>query len=173
MSFLAPTLMSAEFVLDEFDCGSDALNQYLKRFALVNTVAGIARTYVTVRSGERTVKGYYSVAACAVEKAQAPERVAKGTPNHPIPVVLIARLAVDLKYQGQGLGKELLRDALARIASAAEVIGVRAVLVHAKDREARRFYERWEFVASPTNELHLMLLKKDLRRALADVQGNS
>ena len=171
MSFLAPTLISAEFLVEEFDCGKEPLNQYLKRFALVNTAAGVARTYVTVINGEWAAMGYYSLAAGSAERAHAPERVTKGTPNYPVPVVLIGRMAVDKRCQGQGLGKGLLRDALLRIASAAEVIGVRAVLVHAKDREARKFYEKWGFVSSPTNELHLMLLMKDLKRVLSSTGG--
>ncbi|MGZ8901623.1 MAG: GNAT family N-acetyltransferase [Limisphaerales bacterium] len=166
MSFSPPALITAAFRLENFDCGKDSLNQYLKKFALKNTNAGTARTYVTTRQGEIEVAGYYSLAAGSLEKAHAPERVSKGTPNHPIPVVLIARLAIDKTYQGQGLGKGLLRDALLRVAAAADVIGVRAVLVHAKDSEARQFYEKWGFVRSPTNELHLMLLMKDLRRTV-------
>jgi predicted N-acetyltransferase YhbS len=101
-----------------------------------------------------------------VEKAAVPERVAKGVPNRPIPVVLLARLAVDRRFQGKGLGKGLLRDALVRALAAAEAVGVRAILVHAKDEEAARFYSQFGFTASPTDPLHLMLLIKDLRRTL-------
>lgn len=166
MNFSAPALITAGYHLEDFDCGRESLNQYLKRFALTNTAAGTARTFVMTVMGKHSVVGYYSLAAGSVDKAQVPERVAKGVPHHPIPVVLLARLAVELKFQGQGVGKGLLRDALQRTMSAAEVIGVRAILVHAKDQEAFDFYTKFGFTPSPTNQLHLMLLLKDLRRTL-------
>jgi len=166
MSFLPPALMTAEHHVESFDCGKESLNHYLKRVALTNTAAGTARTYVTTSSEEAVVIGYYSLAAGSVEKAAVPERVSRGTPNHPISVVLLARLAVDRRFQGNGMGKALLRDALIRAMAAAEVVGVRAVLVHAKDKEAARFYTQFGFTASPTDPLHLMLLVKDLRQTL-------
>lgn len=166
MSFSIPALITAENHVDDFDCGKESLNHYLKRFALTNTAAGTARTFVTTLIGEHSVVAYYSLAAGSVEKAQVPERVAKGVPNHPIPVVLLARLAVDRDFQGKGVGKGLLRDALLRSLSAAEVIGIRAILVHAKDEEAANFYASSGFTPSPTNQLHLMLLMKDLKRSL-------
>ena len=166
MSFLSPALLTAGHQVLGFDCGQESLNQYLKRFALTNTAAGTARTYVTTSSEESTVIGYYSLAAGSIEKSAVPERVAKGVPNHPIPVVLLARLAVDERFKGKGLGTALLRDALTRALAAADVVGVRAILVHAKDVEAERFYSQFGFAPSPTDPLHLMLLIKDLRRTL-------
>jgi len=166
MSFSAPALLSAEHQVESFDCGSESLTQYLKRFALTNTVAGIARTYVTTLTGGVVVVGYYSLAAGSVEKVAVPQRMAKGIPAHPVPVILLARLAVDRSFQGKGLGKGLLHDALQRAISAANVIGVRAILVHAKDPTAAAFYAKFGFVPSPTDPLHLMLLMKDLRRSL-------
>jgi GNAT superfamily N-acetyltransferase len=166
MSFSAPAVLTVEHQVASFDCGKESLNQYLKRFALTNTAAGIARTYVTTRPGELEVLGYYSLAAGSVEKASVPERVAKGIPAHSVPVILLARLAVDQRVHGRGLGKDLLRDALHRALSATELIGIRAVLVHAKDAEAAAFYARFGFAASPTDSLHLMLMIKDLRRSL-------
>lgn len=164
MTFLPPALITAEHRTESFDCGHQSLNAYLSRFALMNTAAGVARTYVTTRTGEMSVIGYYSLAAGSVEKATTSPRIAKGVPNHPIPVVLLARLAVDASMQGRGLGKGLLRDALLRCYAAAEVIGIRAVLVHAKDEHAATFYIKYGFVPSPTDSLHLMLLMKDLRQ---------
>ncbi len=152
--------------METFDCGKESLNQYLKRFALTNTAAGSARTYVTTVTREVSVIGYYSLAAGAVERAAVPERVAKGISNQPVPVVLLARLAVNRRFQGQGVGKGLLRDALLRSLAAAEAVGVRAVLVHAKDEQAAGFYRQFGFTPSPTDPLHLMLLMKDLRRTL-------
>jgi GNAT superfamily N-acetyltransferase len=168
MSFLPPALITAEHQAESFDCGNEALNHYLRRFALTNTASGTSRTYVTLHSEELVVAGYYSLAAGSVEKATVPERVAKGVPNHPIPVVLLARLAVDRRFQGQGIGKALLRDALMRSLAAAKVVGVRAILVHAKDDQAARYYSHFGFVPSPTDPLHLLLLIKDLRRTLGE-----
>ena len=170
MSFTRPALITAQPQVEAFDCANEPLNQYLKRFALTNSASGVARTYVTTPTGDPVVAGYYSLAAGSVEKARVPERVAKGLPLHPIPVVLLARLAVDQRFQGRGLGKSLLRDALQRTLAAAEVIGIRAVLVHAKDENAAAFYARFGFAPSPTDPLHLMLLMKDLRRTL-EVSG--
>jgi GNAT superfamily N-acetyltransferase len=166
MNLALPALITAGHEVEAFDCGTESLNQYLKRFALTNTAAGTARTYVTTLTGLMAVIGFYSLAAGSVEKREAPERVAKGVPSHPIPVVLLARLAVDRKFQGLGVGKGLLRDALLRVSAAADIVGIRALLVHAKDERAARFYSQFGFCASPTDPLHLMLLMKDLRRTL-------
>jgi GNAT superfamily N-acetyltransferase len=166
MTFSPPRLITSEDQLDDFDCGHESLNIYLQRFALTNTAAGTSRTFVTAPVGMRTVAGYYSLAAGAVEKAHVPERIAKGVPNHPIPVILLARLAVDRRQQGLGLGQGLLRDALQRSLSAADVIGIRAILVHAKDEQAAAFYKYFGFIPSPIHPLHLMLLMKDLKRNL-------
>lgn len=118
-------------------------------------------------SGDKVV-GYYALATGGVERAEAPDRVSKGLPAHPIPVVLLARLAIDSVAQGRGLGRTLLRDALIRVANAADEIGIRALLIHAKDERAREFYMKCaEFEQSPTDPLHLFLLMKDLRKALA------
>lgn len=120
--------------------------------------------YVVHRGGG--VIGYYALAAASVEREETPERVRKGLAKHPVPVILQARLAVDQQEQGQGLGSGLLKDALTRASQASDEIGARAVLVHAKDEEARAFYEQFDFDASPTDPLHLFLLIKDLKRVL-------
>lgn len=158
--------LDASHEVDGFDCRKEPLDRFLKRFALVNQKAGTAQTYVACRGGRR-VLGYYSLAVGAVEHANAPERVGKGLARHPIPIMLLARLAVDRSEQGRGLGKALLRDALLRTAQAADIAGIRALLVHAKDDEARAWYERFDFEPSPTESFHLFLLLKDLRTALA------
>lgn len=159
-----PEPLSAVHDVGNFDCGKPELTEWLRRYALQNHQAGASRVYV-VRRGERVV-GYYAVAAGSVEAEQAPARVKKGLAHHPIPVILLARLAVDVSEQGRGLGAALLKDALLRIAWAADEIGARAVLVHAKDDDAKRFYRRYDFEPSPTDPLHLFLLMKDLRAAL-------
>jgi len=150
----------------EFNCGQPDLDDWLKRFALVNQRAGMTTVFVTLSEGK--VAGYYALAAGGVERASAPDRVARGQPAHPIPVVLLARLAVDSSSQKRGLGRALLRDALIRVEAAADEIGVRALLIHAKDDRAREFYMKCaEFEPSPTDPLHLFLLMKDLRKSLA------
>ncbi len=148
----------------DFDCGSEPLNHYLQRFAWTNQQAGAARTYVATR-GERVV-GYYTLAYASIEHQAAAARIRQGLAKHPIPVMLLARLAVDRCEQGQGLGKGLLKDALLRTLQAAEIAGLRAVIVHAKDAAAKTFYEKFGFEPSPLDEFHLMLLLKDVRKTL-------
>ena len=151
--------------LAAFDCGNPQLNNWLKRFAWTNQRAETAKTYVAHRGGR--VLGYHALAAGSVQKHEAPQRIAQGIANHPVGVILLARLAVDQGEQGKGLGKALIRDALARIAEAADIVGVRAVLVHAIDEAARKFYLHHGFQASPVDQLQLMLLMKDLRTSIA------
>lgn len=156
--------LAADDDVDAFDCGQPPLDQFLKRYALVNQKSNSAQTYVCCRDGQ--VVGYYSLAVGSIDHARAPERVVKGQPRHPVPVMLLARLAVDRGCQGQGLGKALLKDALLRTAQAADIAGIRCLLVHAKDEGARRWYESWDFEPSPGDPFHLVLLLKDLKRLL-------
>lgn len=150
-------------IVEPFDCGYEDLNRYISRFALNNQSAGSAQTYVAI--ADKEVVGYYSLAVGAVAHSQAPIRMAKGLARHPVPVMLLARLAVDNAVKGSGLGAALLQDALARTLQAADIAGIRAVIVHAKDDGARRFYEHFDFDPSPTDSYHLYLLIKDLRKA--------
>jgi GNAT superfamily N-acetyltransferase len=153
--------------VSRFDCGGhQSLNDWLKRFALTNERSESARTYVVHRNG--LVVGYYSISTGSVFVEEAPARISKGLARHPIPVILLARLAVDKDERSTGLGKALLKDALRRIAQAADIVGARAVLVHAIDEQARKFYEHFGFEPSPVHELQLMLLMKDLRKALEE-----
>ena len=135
---------------------------------LTNQKADSAQTYCVCRSGERRVIGYYSLTVGAVDRAEAPSRTVKGLARHPVPVMLLARLAVDASEQGRGLGKALLKDALLRAAQAADIAGIRAFLVHAKDEAARAFYERFDFESSPVDPFQLFLLMKDVRVALEE-----
>ena len=160
----SPVPLEAQHDLTAFDSGAPALDEYLKKYALVNHQNQSARTYVA-RRGE-TVVGYYTLAAGSVSREETPARVAKGLARHPVPIILLARLAVDRGEQGKGLGAGLLKDALLRAARAADLIGCRAVLVHAKDERARSFYQRFGFEPSPVDELHLYLLMKDLKASL-------
>jgi GNAT superfamily N-acetyltransferase len=149
-------------VLDRFDCGAAPLNNFLKQYALTNQSAGGAQTYVAVIGD--VVVGYYSLATGQVTHEEAPPRVAKGMPRHPIPVMLLARLATDVTWQGRGLGAALLADAMRRTLQAADIAGIRALVVHAKDEKARRFYEHFDFDVSPKDPLHLFILVKEIRR---------
>jgi predicted N-acetyltransferase YhbS len=162
----APVPLERGHVVDQFDCGSLPLNGYLTRFAWSNQQSGATRTYVACR-GKRVV-GYYSLAFGSVEHEAASPRVRKGLAQHPIPIMLLARLAVDVREQGRGIGSALLKDALLRTLQAADIGGLRAVIVHAKDVQAKAFYEKFGFESSPIDELHLMLLLKDVRRIVME-----
>ncbi len=159
-----PIPLDARHDLSAFDCGVPALNSYLKKFALQNQRSQSARTYVAAR-GERVV-GYYTLAAASARREETPARVAKGLAAHPVPVILLARLAVDGTQKGKGLGAGLLKDALLRAAAAADIVGCRAVMVHAKDEPAKAFYQRYGFEPSPTDPFRLFLLMKDLKASL-------
>lgn len=147
---------------EEFDCGREELNRYLLRYAWSNQQAGAARTYIGL-AGDIVV-GYHTLAAGHVAREDAPELLTKGLARHAVPIMLLARLAVDRRWQGQGIGKALLRDAMQRTLQAADIAGIRALAVHAKDAEARAFYEKFDFVPSPTDPMHLFVLLKDVRR---------
>ena len=156
--------LSTEDITDSFDCGQEELKRFLKRFALSNQAANAAQTYVTCRKNR--VVGYYSLAVGSVQPEQSPKRTLKGLARHPVPVMILARLAVDRSEQRTGIGKALLKNALLRTAQAADIAGIRALVVHAKNEEARRWYEQFDFEASPTDPLHLFLLMKDLKKLL-------
>lgn len=148
--------------VEDFDCGQEPLNRFLIRFAFANQQANASRTYVGLADG--LVIGYYTLVVSEVTYEDAPERLKKGLARHPLPLMLLARLAVDRRWQGRKIGAGLLKDAMLRTLQAAEIAGIRALAVHAKDDNARTFYERFDFVPSPTDPLHLYLLLKDLRR---------
>jgi predicted N-acetyltransferase YhbS len=152
--------------LGEFDCGAEALNTYLQRFALQSQSAQAAQSYVCLADDEHVV-GYFTLVVGQIEFDDAPERLRKGLARHPVPVTVIARLAVDQKWQGQGLGMGLLKDSLLRSLNVADVAGMRAVVVQAKDDEAKTFYQRFGFVDGFANTMHLYLLTKELRHVLA------
>jgi GNAT superfamily N-acetyltransferase len=152
--------------VDLFDCGQEALNRYLSRYALTNQLANASQTYVGL--ADDAVIGYYTLAVGDVAFDDAPERLRKGLARHPVPIMLLARLAVDRRWQGKGVGAGLLKDALRRTLQAADIAGIRAVVVHAKDEAARTFYQHFDFVPSPTDPLHLYLLVKDLHQAAGD-----
>lgn len=150
--------------VDGFDCGQPALNQFIQRFAWASQKSSSAQTYVCIHQGQ--VAGFYSLTVGSVEYSAGSTRLTKGLPKHPVPVMILARLAVDVQHQGTGLGQALLKDALLRTAQAANIAGIRALLVHAKNETAKQWYEQWEFESSPSDPLHLFLLLKDLKNQL-------
>jgi len=162
--FSQPELLAPTHNILAFDCGAAALNLFLQRYALLNQANGAARTFVT--QAQKQVIGYYSLAAASVEHAQVPRRVSKGLAQHPVPMLLLARLAVDLRSQGHGVGRSLLQSALLKYLQACEVIGCRALMVHAKDEAAVRFYQGYGFESSPVDAAHLYLLTKDIRKTV-------
>jgi GNAT superfamily N-acetyltransferase len=158
-----PEPLTSKHVVDDFDSGSPQLDDWLRHRALRNEAEGASRTYV-VCQGTRVI-AFYCLANGAVLRTSAPGRVRREMPE-PIPVMVLGRLAVDRKFQGRGLGKALLRDAVLRTVQAADIAGIRAILVHAKDEAARSFYEACGFLPSPIDPLTLMLPLKDARAAL-------
>lgn len=164
--FTGPERISNAHAVDDFDCGEPEFNEYLQRFALASDRSDGARTYVVHKKG--TVVGFYSLVLGAVALKDAPARVKRGLGAYPIGVIVLARLAVRQSEQGQRLGEGLLKDAMIRCARVAEEAGARALVAHAKHEHAKTFYERFGFEPSPTDELHLFLLMKDLRGWLRD-----
>ena len=157
--------LAATDQVDAFDCGQAALNQFLQRYALVNQKANSAQTYVCCQGD--VVVGFYSIAVGSVDPDATPSRAMKGLARHPVPVMILARLAVDKEHQRKGLGQALLKDALLRTVQASEILGVRGVLVDALDDHARAFYERFGFRASVALPLKLMITLSEIKTTLA------
>lgn len=150
--------------IDTFDCGREPLNRFLTRYALQNQQAEASQTYIAL--AEDKVVGYYTLVVGQVEYNAASERLTKGLARHPVPIMLLARLAVAISWQGKGLGAGLLKDAMLRTLQAAEIFSIRAFAVHAKDDEARAFYEHFDFVPSPSDPNHLFRLLKGVHNFL-------
>jgi GNAT superfamily N-acetyltransferase len=152
-----------------FDCGSDAQTTWLRRVARTAQASRTAVVYVVTLEGEDRVVGYYALAAASVARADAPSPLLKSAGRSPIPVILLARLGVDLSVQGHGLGAALVKDAMLRAHQAAETVGARALFIHAESETARAFYVHLaEFEPSPTDPLHLMLLMTDIEDILSE-----
>ena len=159
----APEHLTSEYDVSAFDCGVPELDDWLKRRALQNDASRASRTFVVIAN--RRVVGYYALATGAVSHAEATGRVRRNMPE-PIPVMVLGRLAVDREYQGTGLGVALLKDALLRTLHAAEIAGIRAVLLHASSEEAKRFYLHHGFAESPVDPMTMMVTLADLEKAL-------
>lgn len=167
----APVLLTRSHDRNAFDSGVQPLDEYLKKYALQNQRKNAARTYVATR-GTRVV-GYYSLAYGSVALGEAPASVKAGLAKYPIPVMLLARLAVDSSERGQRLGAALLKDAFLRTLQAADIAGLRAIIVHAKDETAKRFYEKYGFEQSPIDAYHLFLRISDMVASLAPLPARN
>lgn len=162
MTLRGPEPLGIQHRLDGFDCGKLALNDWLLRHARQAQGSGSAKTFVV--ADDDRVAGYFSLTVGQIDTLDAPERIRKGMGQYPLPVVILARLAVSAQDQGRGIGFGLLQDAIRRTMLIAEQAGIRAMLTHPIDEDAARFYTRFGFIASPLREQQLLLLLKDARR---------
>lgn len=160
-----PFPLEENYNLEDFDCGIESLNLYLKKYSLQNHRSNSSRTYVAIQDKKRVV-GYFSLAYGSVEHSEVPPRVSKGLGRYPVPVLVLTRLAVDISCQKIGLGRSLLKHALLKALNASEIAELRAMVVHAKDEEAKNFYERFGFPSSPIDSLHLFRLIKDIQKSI-------
>ena len=165
LALSAPAPLTAAHDASRFFCGESSLDDWLRQRALKNEISGATRTYV-VCSGNNEVAGYYSLAVGSIEHAFAPGNIRRNMPQ-PIPVMILARLAVDRRYAGQNIGAGMLRDALLRTLQAADIAGIRALLVHALHERAAAFYRVRGFAVSPFEPLVLFLALDHVRRLVA------
>ena len=162
MSLRGPQPLGPQHRLEGFECGKPALSEWLLRHARQAQSAGSAKTFV-VTDDDRVV-AYFSLTVGQINTLEAPQRARKGMGQYPLPVVVLARLAVSQQHQGRGIGIGVMQDAIRRTVLIAEQAGIRALLTHPIDAEATRFYTRFGFIASPLREQQLLLLPKDARR---------
>ena len=162
MSLSAPAALEAHHPLEGFDCGKPALTDWLLRHARQAQGSGSARTFVVC--DDQRVAGYFSLTVGQVDTSEVPERVRRGMGQYPIPVVLLARLAVDTDYQGKGVGVGMLKNAIQRTLLISEQAGIRALLTHPIDEQADAFYRKFAFETAPEQENQLLLLLKDAQK---------
>lgn len=168
MAYKPPEPLNDDHLLDDFDCGEPALDEWLKRHARTAQASRSARVFVATETDDQVVIAYYALAAAQVEPADPTPRSLKGQAKHrPVPAILLARLAVADEHKRGGVGKGLVKDAMLRCLAAAENVGIRVLLVHAKHEEAKAWYMQFEFEESPTDPLHLIMLMKDLQAAVS------
>jgi hypothetical protein len=163
-----PELLSPSHDLSQFHCRSSEQTDWLHRHALQSTSSGTTRVFVVTQQSGNSVVAYYAWCMAQIRFEAAPARVQQGAGHYPQPIALLARLGVDIRHEKQGLGAALLRDVVLRLHYLSDKIGCRGLLVHAESDEARDFYLHLipEFEQSPTDDLHLVLLMKDIRRTL-------
>lgn len=156
MTYSGPSLLTSEHRLDHFDCGEPALDDWLGRRALGNQATGSSRTWVVTEESTGRVVAYYASATASVMRAATPKQIARDQPTD-LPAILLGRMAVDRLHQGKGLGKAMLKHFMTKAIEVSEKVGVRLVLVHAKDEHAKVFYLRHGFIESPIDPLTLMM----------------
>ncbi len=161
MAYAGPELLSGQHLVEGFDCGKAALNDWLIRHALNNQASGTSRTWVVVEAGSHDVVAFYASATASVLRSSAPKRMQRNQPEE-IPAILLARMAVDARHAGHALGAALLKHFMLKALEVAQSVGVRVLLIHSKDDEAKSFYMRYGFVESPFDPLVLMMLLQDL-----------
>ncbi|MBS1676682.1 MAG: GNAT family N-acetyltransferase [Actinobacteria bacterium] len=166
-----PRPLERKDIRDGFNCGVASLDTWLTEHAPSAEAAGSARTYVVVDDEQDRIVGYYALTVASLEREEATSRASKGMPRHPIPAMLLARLAVDDSVQGDGIGATLLADAMQRTLLVAGETGIRLLLVHTVNEDARSFYLHYGFEASPSDPMNLQLLIKDIRATLG-IAGN-
>jgi GNAT superfamily N-acetyltransferase len=169
MTYAAVEPISKGHLTDQFDCGSEAQTTWLRKHALQADRTDTTKVQVVTHVGDSRVVGYYALSAGSVEPDRAPDRVRKGVPGYPMPVIILTRLGVHREEQGKGLGRALVKDAILRAEAASQSIGARALLIHCETPAAKDFYRRLvpDFAESPADPLHLYLLMGDLRRTIA------
>ena len=165
-TLLSPVLLTKFHNKKLFDCGNNLLDTFLQNYALQNNKNNSARTYVSICEDSKQIAGYYTLTYGSISHIDATEKVKRRMSNYPIPVMVLARLAVSEKFQRVGLGKGLLKDALLRAVQASEIAGLRAVIAHAKDDQAKSFYLQYGFEESALDEYHLMLALHEVESAI-------
>jgi GNAT superfamily N-acetyltransferase len=161
VAYAGPELLVGEHLLEGFDCGKPALNEWLIRHALNNQTGGTSRTWVVVEAGSREVVAFYASATASILRSSAPKRMRRNQPEE-LPAILLARMAVDSRHTHHGLGAALLKHFMLKALEVAQTVGVRVLLIHAKDDEAKSFYRHYGFEGSPFDPLVLMMLLPDL-----------
>jgi len=168
LSYRVPEPLGADHDLDQFECRSEEQTQWLRRYARLSVASATTRVFVVTPTDSNVVVAYYAWTMGQISREDAPPRLLKSGGRYPQPVALLARLGVDLNHEGKGLGAGLLSDVVQRSAAISDSIGCRGLLVHAESKEARSFYTHLipEFEQSPTDELHLVLLIKDIKATI-------
>jgi GNAT superfamily N-acetyltransferase len=161
VTYAGPELLAGEHLLAGFDCGSGALNDWLVRRALRNQSSGTSRTWVVVEVETGQVVAFYASSTASILRSSAPKRIGRNQPEE-MPAVLLARMGVDSRHQGRGIGAALLKHFMLKAIEVAQSIGVRVLLIHAKDENAKNFYEHYGFVESPLDPLVMIMLLTDL-----------
>lgn len=164
-TFLSPVPILSSYARENFDCGNQSLNIFLKQYALQNSKNNASRTYVSLNDKEM-ICGYYTLTFGSISHIEATDKIKKRMPNYPIPIIILARLAVSKSCQKMGLGRSLLKDAVLRTLQASDIAGLKALVVHAKDKYAQEFYIKYGFEKSPIDEYHMMITMDDIHQAI-------